>query len=211
LANINVQLKSLTSAEDSNISFQNEEIKNQTSEGVDNKIKSQNTSSKTIKSRKTIKFVIDAKNYEEERRIGEKLIESFLSIFARATETDVQLSNSNKKYRMIQILKKIFEEIIIFLLICTAISKLNIWSFVYMILALYLIVTERSMMKYHFLYCFIIATILLQSIIIISNLNSKTDPKADEEYIKIMNDFFLIPWYKKRLNLTDERAYFLGL
>ena len=211
LANINVQLKSLTSAEDSNISFQNEEIKNQTSEEVNNKIKSQNTSSKTIKSRKTIKFVIDAKNDEEERRIGEKLIESFLSIFARATETDVQLSNSNKKYRMIQILKKIFEEIIIFLLICTAISKLNIWSFVYMILALYLIVTERSMMKYYFLYCFIIATILLQSIIIISNLNSKTDPKVDEEYIKIMNDFFLIPWYKKRLNLTDERAYFLGL
>ena len=212
LANINVQLKSLTNTEDSNISF-NEEIKNQANEDSDknNAYKSQNSSSKTIKSRKTIKFVIDAKNDEEERRIGEKLIESFLSIFKRATETDVQLSNSNKKYRMVQILKKIFEEIIIFLLICTAISKLNIWSFVYMILALYLIVTERSMMKYYFLYCFIIATILLQSIIIISNLNIKTDPKADEEYIKIMNDFLSIPWYKKRLNLSDERAYFLGL
>jgi len=220
LANINVQLKALISGEDSNImdtSSQNEEIKSRTSEDSDNNninnstTINQNAYSKTFRSRKTIKFIIDAKNDEEERKVGEKLIESFLLIFQKATETDVKLSNTNKKYRMIQICKKILEEIIIFLLICTAISKLNIWSFVYMILALFLIVTERSMMKYYFLYCFIIATILLQSIIIISNLNIKTDPKADEEYIKIMNDFFSIPWYKKRLNFSDERAYFLGL
>ena len=219
LANINVQLRPLAIGEENiimNITSTIEKLKNQKSEEFDNKsfnseVTNINANVNSLKSAKTIKFVIDAQNDEEERRIGQKLIENFLSIFAKATETDVKLSNSNKKYKMIQIFKKIFEEIIIFLLICTAISKLNIWSFVYMTLALYFIVTEKSMMKYYFLYCFIIATILLQSIIIISNLNINTDPKVNEDYIKKMNDYFSIPWYKKRLNLSDERAYFLGL
>ena len=61
-----------------------------------------------------------------DERIGSKLIEDFLKIFEKASSRDVNLSCKNSKYQIIKVLEKIFEEIIIFLLICISISKMKI-------------------------------------------------------------------------------------
>ena len=228
LSNRNIQLKPLTFGEDNilmNIGSRIETLKIKEDEQQnENEIKTneyKNRSKSLIKNVKTMSINFDILNGNESQIIGEKLIEDFLLIFDRASKNDVKLSKSNKKYNFIQILKKIFEEIIIFLLICTAISKLNIWSLIYMMFALYLILTQKSMMKFYVLYCFILATILLQSILFVSNLNKKTDPNPDEELILIMDKTFNIPWYKKNnytgsytepiINIKDENAFFFGL
>ena len=159
-----------------------------------------------------LKFNLETKDKQEEERIGSKLIEDFLKIFDKAASSiDVKLSSKNSKYQIIKVLKKIFEEIIIFLLICIAISKMNIWSFIYMAISLRLIITEKTMMKYYRLYCFMICSILLQSIIFVSNINKNTDPYPDEEELDLMNKKFNIPWYKKKYNLDEKYGFFYGL
>ena len=76
---------------------------------------------------------------------------------------------------------------------------MNIWSFIYMAIALILIITEKTMMKYYILYCFMICSILAQSIIFGSNLTKNSDPYPDEDELEIMNKRFDIPWYKKNM------------
>ena len=233
LANRNVQLKPLTFGEDNilmNVSAGIEAMKAKNIEEEEKKrafSMDRKNDKIFLKKQSNIQFNIDIKSKEEDRIIGQKIIERFLGIFEKASKTNIALSKDNKKYIIAQVFKKIFEELIIFLLICTAISKLNIWSFVYMFFALFLIISEKSMMKYYFLYCFIIATILLQSILFVSNLHLQTDPNPDEEAILIMNRKFHIPWYKKNvystngtnsesmdyeplLNISDQKAFFYG-
>ena len=84
---------------------------------------------------------------QAEINFGKKNIAQFLEIFEKASSSDVKLSEKNNKYKIIKGIKQIYEEIIIFLLICTAISKLNIWSFVYMIFSLFLILTKKTINK----------------------------------------------------------------
>ena len=107
---------------------------------------------------------------QEEEIIGKKLIEDFLKIFEKATSKEVKLSNQNIKYIVVKVLKQIFEEIIIFLLICTSISKMNVWSFIYMIVSLLYIIRDKTMMRYYILYCFIIFSIFIQTAIFVSNI-----------------------------------------
>ena len=232
LANKNIYLKPKTFGEDNILMNIQEVIKRKQIEmeeennNIDTKRISENkninTINKTIfRKASTIKFNIDAKNADEERETGQKLIDSFLFIFEKAAQTDVKLSKSNKKYIIIQVFKDIFEEIMIFLLICTAISKLNIWSYVYIIFAIYLIYSDKSIQKFYILYCFIISTILLQSLIFVSNLHMDTDPNPDEEAINIMNRKFHIPWYRKNnytnetnfepiIDISEQKAFFFG-
>ena len=230
LANRNIQIKPLTYGEDNIIMNIHETIKREQIEIEEQKIinekkisenKNININKTIYRKASTIKFNIDAKNADEEREVGQKLIDNFLFIFEKASQTDVKLSKSNKKYIIIKVFKNIFEEIMIFLLICTAISKLNIWSYVYLIFAIFLIYSDKSMQKYYFLYCFIISTIILQSLIFVSNLHMDTDPNPDEEAINIMNRKFHIPWYRKNnyinetnfepiINISEQKAFFFG-
>ena len=86
-----------------------------------------------------IQFKIDTKNEEEDRRIGEKLIEDFKKLFKKSKEhNDIKLSNNKNMFELVEVTKKVFEEIIIFFLICTSIAKMSVWSFVYMIISLIL-------------------------------------------------------------------------
>jgi hypothetical protein len=95
---------------------------------------------------------------------------------------------------------------IIFLLICIALTKLNILSFIYLIYAAYLTMTRKTMKKFYVLYCVLLNLILLQSIIFISNISEKTCPRPFENLLDILN----IPWYQKHLNLEDKYAFFYG-
>jgi hypothetical protein len=175
------------------------------------KLRASRKKKELISEQPLLQFNIDTKDKQEDERIGSKLIEDFLKIFEKASSRDVKLSSKNRKYQIIKVLKKIFEEIIIFLLICISISKMNIWSFIYMAISLRLIIAEKSMMKYYRLYCFMICSILVQSVIFVSNINKNTDPYPDEKELEKMNQIFNLPWYKKKYNLTEEYGFFYGL
>jgi hypothetical protein len=88
-------------------------------------------------------------NYNEnEETLGKKYIIQFLEAFRKASSKKVSLSEKKNKYKIIRAIKETFEEIIIFFLLCNAITKLNLWSFIYISIAIYLISTNKSMMKY---------------------------------------------------------------
>ena len=160
-----------------------------------------------------IKFKIDTKNKDEDTRIGEKLIKDFLHIFENTKKfNDVKLSDSNNKLEIEQVVKKVFEELIIFLLICASISKMDVWSFVYIIISLILITTKKAMFKFYILYCFLFITTLLQSILFVSNIQRSTEPNPDIEILRELNRKFNVPWYKHgRFEMGDKMGYFLGV
>ena len=162
---------------------------------------------------KKIQFKIDTESQEEDRKIGEKLLSDFIQIFKKAANSqEVKLSNSNNKLEVVQVVKKIFEELIIFLLICTSISKMDIWSFVYIIITLILITTKKSMYKFYILYCFLFISTFIQSTLFVSNIQKSTEPNADLEILRDLNKKFNVPWYKHgKLEMDDKMAYFLGL
>ena len=146
---------------------------------------------------------------QAEINFGKKNIAQFLEIFEKASSSDVKLSEKNNKYKIIKGIKQIYEEIIIFLLICTAISKLNIWSFVYMIFSLFLILTKKTINKYYFLFCFLITSIIFQNSIFVSNIRMETDPGKSEKMIGIINSTLDIPWYL--IYTDDKNGFFFGL
>ena len=160
-----------------------------------------------LKHIETIRIDINAKENEE---AGKDIIKKFLKIFENAREKgDVKISSSNNTMKIIISIKKVFEEIMIFFLICTAVAKLNIWSIIYIIYSIYLILTPKTMKKYYILYCFLISSIILQVSIFVSNLQKGTDPNPDDD-IKIMSNTFVLPWYEY-FEIKEELAFFLGL
>ena len=139
--------------------------------------------------------------------LGKRYIIQFLEAFRKATTRDVSLSEKKNKYKIIRAIKEIFEEIIIFLFICNAIAKLNIWSFIYLGISIYLISVKKTMMKYYVIFCFIIFVIFIQVIIFISNIKKEIDPTPDEFILEIINKKLKIPWYKD----SHKMGFFFGL
>ena len=158
-----------------------------------------------IKNRLEAKHLnIDVKDEE----LGKIYIIQFLEAFRKASAKDVSLSEKKNKYKIIKAIKGVFEEIIIFLLLCNAITKLNIWSFIYISISIYLIKVEKTMMKFYYIFCFIIFAIFLQVIIFISNITEEIDPSPDKELLDIIQKTLNLPWYNNdEINL----GFFLGL
>ena len=141
-----------------------------------------------------------------------KTIKKFLKIFSQSNDNKQTLSLGNSKDKVMRFVKKFFEELIIFLLICIALGKLNIWTFVYLIFTLYLIITEKTMWKYFILSCFIYATIIIQSLLFLSNLTPEIAHREDEEDNKIFDLIKLkigFPWYQNILG--DKNGFFWGV
>ena len=145
---------------------------------------------------------------EDEIR-GKRLIYKFLNIFEQNID-DIKLSQKSKFYPIVRVIKKLFEEIIIFFLICTSISKMNIWSFIYMIISIFLIITNKSMKKYYYLFCFMIFSIFIQIFIFIFNLHVNTDPRPKIYILNNITERFNIPLYKF-FGINEKKAYFFGL
>ena len=144
---------------------------------------------------------------EEDEILGKKYIIQFLEAFRKASTKNVSLSSKKNKYKVIRAIKGICEEIIIFLLLCNAITKLNIWSFIYLAISIYFILTKKTMMKYYILFCFIIFAIFIQVIIFISNIKEEIDPTPDKEILEVIKQKLNIPWYQK----SEKVGFFLGL
>ena len=147
-----------------------------------------------------------------DEELGKRYIIQFLEAFrkaSKATSKKVSLDSKKNKYKIIKAIKAIFEEIIIFFLLCTAIIKLNIWSFIYIIIAVYLIIVKKTMMKYYVIFCFTIFATFVQLITFISNLDKETDPTPDEDILKIIYDRLKLPWYS--IYFSSKQGFFLGM
>ena len=150
------------------------------------------------------------RNLEENNFLENDRIKLFVNIFSKANDNQQTLSDTNKSTRLIWFLKKIFEEIIIFLLICIAIIKLNIISFIYLIYSAYLTGCKKTMMKFYVLYCFLLVLILVQSIIYLSNISEKTCPHPNIDLLIILKNKLNIPWYNKYSNEENKYDFFFG-
>ena len=154
-----------------------------------------------------INIITDKEKEEAKKR---EFKENFIQIFKNAHHNFYKLKEKSNRRQITKVIRKIYEEIIIFFLICTSINKMNIWSFIYMIISFILIKTEKSIMKYYKLFCFLLFSTLIQSIIFISNLQINIHPHPLEQILSKMNERFKIPWYSQ-LGINEKICYFFGL
>lgn len=151
-------------------------------------------------------------NQNDEER-GIKYITQFLEAFRKSSSKKVSLNSKQNKYKIIKAIKEIFEEIIIFFLLCAAIIKMNIWSFIYILISIYLISAKKTMMKYYVIFCFTISATFIQLIIFISNLQKDTDPRPEIEsknnIFDVIKERLKIPWYN--IYFSNKIGFFLGM
>ena len=207
LLNQNIKLKPLLSSEEKNF------VGNPSTK-IDNNVISENNNFENLEKKyKNLLELIDNRikveiNYEEKQK-GKKYLLQFLEAFHNiCLDDEIKLSEASNKEKIIKVIKIIYEEIIIFLLICTAISKLNIWSFIYMLFSLILILTKKSIRKYYLLFCFLLVAIIFQNIIFVTNIKYETDPGKTEDILNIIKNTLNIPWYVKYTD--DKNGFFFG-
>ena len=144
--------------------------------------------------------------------IKDRKIQKFIDMIKKSNENEQQLSLSNSKDRVIRFVKLLIEELIIFISLCLALSKLNIYTFVYFFVTLILIITKKTMFKYYLLYIFIFLGIIIQSLFFILNVNTKTSPREnDVGILDCLNKTMSIPLYKEHYKISERRGFFLGL
>ena len=139
---------------------------------------------------------------------------NFINIFKKAKKLKVLLPEKSTKRKIIiflRIYKRFIEYLIIFVLMCGVIIKVNVWSLIYMFIVIYLLLTKKSINKINYLFIFIIISIIIQSIIFLSNLNENINPKNDNEILAIIHDTLNIPWYNFSNNNTIKHSVVLGL
>ena len=140
-------------------------------------------------------------------------IKKFIKMIKNSSNNEQKLSLGNSKGKIIVFFKKFFEEVIIFILICISLGKINIWTFVYLLITFYLIASKRTMWKFYILFCFIYVAILIQSFLYLSNLTSATSIRDNNEKLEdiftILKETFCIPWYEDYL--TYKLGFFYGL
>ncbi len=142
-----------------------------------------------------------------------EIIQKFLNIFKKASSNTNVLKDSNFKYKFYWGFMKITEEFIIFLTICAAIAKMNIFSYVYMFIIIFFITKKRSIKMYFNLLVFLIFSTMIQICLFLSNLSDKIDPNSDDDMLSILNKTLSIPWVQKVFNENNtlKYSYFFGL
>ena len=151
-------------------------------------------------------------NLEEYKFLKMKEIKKFLNLFSEVEKNKQRLNDTNNNStKLIWFVKKMFEELIIVLLICVSLTKLNLLSFIYVIYFIYLTMTKKTMYKFYIFYCFLLLLIIIQSVIYVTNISIDTCPRPDENLLKILNDTLSIPWYEHRLSIEKKYAFFFGL
>ena len=141
-----------------------------------------------------------------------RYIKKFINMMTNSNENEQQLSVYNIKERIIRFIKKFCEELIIFISLCLALSKLSIWTFFYFLVTFFIIFTKKTMFKFYLLYCFIYVGIIVQSFCFLLNINKKTSPRNDDDKIfDILNITMNIPIYKEVFNMAEKGGYFFGM
>ena len=152
----------------------------------------------------------DKKEMNDKEKGFEIIKEKFKKIFSRAAQSKLKLKSTNNSYIIIKGLKNIFEELIILLLLCTSLSKSNIFSYIYMIISIIFVFKKKTMYQYFILMNFLVCSIIIQSIFFVTNMTEKTDPQYDEEMISLIEKVLYCPWFKKIFEYF-KLEYFLKL
>ena len=141
-----------------------------------------------------------------------KLLDTFYLIFRRAgnTKNERYIKTTNNRYKFIQASRKVIEEVIVTFLMVIAIAKLNVWSYIYFIIVIYLYMTKKTMKKFYYLLIFLIFSTIIQTLFFLSNLTKDTDPDPDTDILPIVSKCLHIPWYKNAIK-SDAWGFFLGL
>ena len=137
------------------------------------------------------------------------LKEKFRKIFERASQSKIKLKSSNNSYTIIKGFKNIIEELILFLLLCTSLSKANIISYIYIIISFYFVFKKKNIYQYYVLMNFLVCSIIIQSIFFITNMTEKTDPDPDLEILKIIKEKLNFPWFEKLFNKFKFQNYYI--
>jgi hypothetical protein len=137
------------------------------------------------------------------------MISKFLSIFKNYKLSQVpntpqqfiysnKLKNRNDKLEVYFSMKRLLEEFIILFILISAIVKLNIFSVIY-ILIIFIFQIKNKTPKNIFILAMVLSVFLIiQYCLLISNLNSQTDPINNKSVlIDILEKYFSIPWFKK--------------
>ena len=139
-------------------------------------------------------------------------LKKFINIIKKSNENEQELSVCNIRERVIQFVKKLIEQIIMFISLCLALSKLNIWTFAYLSITITMIFSEKTTYKFYLLYCFVFCGLIVQSTFFILNLNTKSSVKTKDMAIyNVTIDALNIPIYKSVFNMTEEQGFFFGL
>jgi hypothetical protein len=138
-----------------------------------------------------------------------KTIKQFLKVFSLCNDNEQTLSLGNGKDRVMRFVKKIFEELIIFLLICISLGKLSIWTFIYLIFTFILIATKKTMWKFYMLACFIYLTIIIQSLFFLSNISPEITERHYDDILDVLNVKLGIPWSQYLFN--NKIWFFFGV
>ena len=127
---------------------------------------------------------------------------NFENIFKKSSKNVSLLSTSSMKTKLIiflRVFKKIYEHFIIFAFICCIIIKINIWSIVYMIIIILLLLKRKDIKKFYYVFIVLVISTLIQTLILISNMNKIAMPKINDKILVILYDTFSIPFYQKYL------------
>ena len=138
-----------------------------------------------------------------------KTVKRFLNIFSLCNDNQQTLSVGNSKDRVMRFLKKLFEELIIFLLICLSLGKLSVYTFIYLSFTFYLISTKKTMWKFYVLSCSIYSIIIDQSLFFLSNISKEIYKRDYDNILDIVKSEFNLPWYSSRW--SKKAAFFWGV
>ena len=179
-------------------------------ESVKNLLKLNEENPKKKEGEDEIEYNLD-EEAPENRFLKNPKIKKFIKMIKNSSDNEQKLSSINSKGKIIVFFKKFFEEVIIFILICISLGKINIWTFVYLIITFYLIASKRSMTKFYILFCFIYIATLIQSFLYLSNITKDTSIRDFDDIFIILNETFNIPWYKDYFEYNYGFFYGLGV
>ena len=155
------------------------------------------------------KLIDDYEKIENEEKNNNNLLTNeqtfrynFENIFKKSSKNVSLLPTSSMKTKLIlflRVFKRIYEHFIIFAFICCIIIKINIWSIVYMIIIILLLLKRKDIKKFYYVFIVLVISTLIQTLILISNMNKIAMPKIDAKILDILFNTFSIPFYKKYL------------
>ena len=201
------QPRNNTIKEEDDDEIKEEEIKEECEIKEEDEIKG-NIIKKDSNKDKKLTIKIEEKKFDNSF-LKTNIVKKLLNIIKGSKSNKQKLYEANSKEKIICFIKQLFEEIIIFLLLCTALGKLSIWTFIYLLISFYLIISKRTMWKFYILYCFILVSISIQSLIYITNINGKTSKRINKELIILIKKTLHFPLYEYINN--NNLQFFMGL
>ena len=165
---------------------------------------------KMSKVEEEIEYDID-ENSPENSFLKNSKIKKFIKMIKNSSSNEQKLSLGNSKGKVIIFFKKFIEEVIIFILICISLGKINIWTFIYLLITFYLIASKKTMWKFYILFCFMYVAILIQSFLYLSNLTEATSIRDFTDIFITLKKKFHIPWYEDYFSYKLGFFYGLGV